>query len=65
MFEIVDEFANSNEALISAFIPALEKMLKNGYDDDDLQTKEWDSLILHFQSELFNCSTFTVEPNYE
>ncbi len=36
MYEIVEEFAKSNQVFIDAFVPAFEKMISNGYDDADL-----------------------------
>ena len=32
LHEIIDEYADSNDAFIRDFIPVLEKMLANGYD---------------------------------
>ena len=33
---IVDEFADDQQAWMEVFVPTLEKMLTNGYQDDDL-----------------------------
>ncbi|CAE7034834.1 APX1 [Symbiodinium sp. CCMP2592] len=37
MYQVVEEYADSNEKFFSDFFPVLEKMLKNGYSTEDLQ----------------------------
>ena len=34
--DIVEEFADDAEGWMEVFVPTLEKMLANGYSDDDL-----------------------------
>lgn len=34
--EIYDEYANSQQAWITDFVPAMEKMLENGYSSEEL-----------------------------
>lgn len=36
IYEILDEYANSQQAWIQDFVPAMEKMLENGYGSTDL-----------------------------
>eukprot|EP00438_Fugacium_kawagutii_P036236 Skav234093 [mRNA] locus=scaffold212:218315:221171:- [translate_table: standard] len=36
MYQVVEEYADSNEKFFSDFFPVLEKMLMNGYDASDL-----------------------------
>ena len=40
LHEIVEEYADDQDAFIRDFIPALEKMLSNGYESSDLQDSE-------------------------
>ena len=37
MYEIVEEFAESNQDFIDAFVPAFQIMISNGYDEADLE----------------------------
>ena len=36
MYQVVEEYADSNEKFFSDFFPVLEKMLMNGYDASEL-----------------------------
>ena len=47
MHEIVEEFANDEQAWINEFVPVFQKMQENGYNDESLTTSPntWQGLI--------------------
>ena len=47
MHEIVEEFANDEQAWINEFVPVFQKMQENGYNDGSLTTSPntWQGLI--------------------
>jgi len=58
MYEIVEEFANSNQEWVNQFVPAFNKMLENGYQGpnnpnnglEELNGIKWEDLYLRCEN---------------
>ena len=56
LHQIVEEYAEDQDAFIRDFIPTLEKMLSNGYDSSDLQDSE-----VEYSFDTVNCNRPPVD----